>query len=109
MGMAQCEVHGLSEVTQCCVHIAEARLAGSYEKAFVAIDGWNNPDVLCARCYAKALALASKNRRDSPGEPFIFDFGDDTFAGSCLPCLEEWFVATGQGRLSDARDAARKR
>ena len=85
MGMAQCEIHGLSEVTQCCVHIAEARIAGSYEKAFVAIDGWNNPDVLCARCHAKGLALASKNRRDSPGEPFIFDFGDDTFAGSCLP------------------------
>lgn len=109
MGMVKCEIHGLSGATQCCAHIVAAKIEGIYERAFVAIDGWNNPDVLCARCYAKALELASKNRRDSPGEPFIFDFGDGTFMGSCVPCLDEWFVATGQGRLSDAEDAARAR
>jgi len=108
MGMIRCNVHGLSPITQYCTHIGDAVDDGHFEQAFVEIDGWNNPNVLCSRCHPTALAVIAESR-EHPGEPFDFDFGDETSTGGCSWDLEEWMAATGQGKLTDAVLEARAR
>lgn len=107
MGMIKCELHGLSGITQCCSHVGTAIDGGLSERTFILIDGWNNPNVLCARCHPRALGVVIKNREAQEKTRFDFDFGDGTNEATCTRCLGEWFVATGQGELSDRVAEAR--
>lgn len=110
MGMVRCEVHGLSHITQHCCHVGVAVDAGHPERAFVEIDGWNNPYLMCTSCHAKALDVLARSRgRADPGERFNFDFGDGPSEGCCTRCITEWFRGTGQGELSKAVAEARLR
>jgi len=109
MGMVKCKVHGISHITQYCSHIGSAIDGGTIERAFVVIDGWNNPNVLCSQCFAKALDVVKRSRESSGQVPFDFDFGDGTSEGGCTRCLAEWVGATGQGELSEAVRGARAR
>ena len=88
MGMIKCDVHGLSPITQYCIHIGAAVDAGTHEQAFVLIDGWNNPNALCSSCHARALDVVARSQTGPNDEPF--DFGDETSEGGCTPHLTEW-------------------
>lgn len=99
MGMVKCPVHGLKHIITCCVHIQDAIEAGVPEPAYVVVDDWVTPSIVCARC-ERLIGAAER----STGERRIgFEHVLGTpLAGYCGACAGDWFAATGQGDLSEA-------
>jgi hypothetical protein len=81
------------------VHIQHAVEVGALEKAYVVLDDWITPSLLCARC--ERLVSAAER---STGEPQVgFDHVlESPLVGYCYSCVIEWFAATGQGDLPEA-------
>lgn len=100
MGMILCTIHGLTHISTCCDHIADAIDANQFERAYVVLDGWGIHSILCQRCREQAISRIEKSTKSSSSG---FDLQlDSPLVPCCHSCLIDWYRATGQGDLSKA-------
>jgi hypothetical protein len=107
MGMMRCDVHGLTYLSPCCEHVADAVDAGRFERAHVELNGWAEPTVVCDGCVEETRAQdEAAGAADLRG--WFFELTSPSVC--CGEHLAAWYAATGQGALlpviRDARVAA---
>ena len=106
MGAIKCERHGISGMTEACVHVASAVAAHRKIDPSVRIDGWNNPHVLCPECVTFEDSRERRTSADDDPPPHV-GLPDELREVICTECLGAWYPTAGLGALSAAVRRAR--
>lgn len=106
MGVIRCDIHGLSWITACCIHISDAAYdSNRFERANIELNGWGEPILVCDRCHETVLAQRRAHR--AAGTRGWFYELDPRVCYPCSRHVDEWFAATGQVNLGSTIRAAR--